>query len=385
LCFRFFEVKEYTVSRMVVIPWSRTSHVILAIVLLVVSYCGNYVRATSQPSGQPTGLPTSHPTVAPTTLFRNQISFNVTLLLHEAEASTFNAQFSTCVSSIQQTLAQTLAIHQSGVQITQSVSSYSNQIVDYNFLDTVENAALETDSVPLYSYLPATDTSRRRKLGATSGSYGSTVFIKLVSDPAEMGYTDTDAAYNAIINELRDTIKTYALTSFLRDQSYMAGCSALTAVSGITPSYVSSFYEKQVLNEATPTAAPTNKYATRRKNFAGAIAGTLLGVTAFIIVVMIFTYYKTERHVPGGFVDELFPFKVADNLREHRGIDNVRVTGSSRTPAPPESPMMSPQPMHKPTASFAPVSLNSSSSSYSLSRPSSSAAVMSALEESDTV
>jgi hypothetical protein len=243
--------------------------------------------ATNTPTGQPTGLPTSTPTLAPTSVYQPEISLNVTLLLHEVNPTLFNEDFETCTYAIQHTLAQALDIKQEDIVVkNDEMELYENQIYDYNSMNAVVSK----------EFLDGTDSVINlfggRRLSRTHGSRGITVNLALSANPHRMGFLDNDLAYFAIVNELKDTIRTHALTGFMRDQSFLAGCSSLAAMEGITPAFISNTYESTVYRSSAPTSFPTQVFAHRMRNRAGIIAGVLLGATAFILAVFAIVYTK---------------------------------------------------------------------------------------------
>ena len=247
---------------------------LLSIIALAFGY-------THSPTGQPSGVPTSRPTAFPTRYFQATISVNVTLLLHAVDAASFNSNFDTCAHTVGSSLTTMLGLEvEQGFDIYDTaVSAYENQIYDYNFL----------------GYVPSDGdltvwTSRR--LGMTQGSNGVTLHLSLTADPARLGLPDNDGAYNTVIGELKDSVVSHVLTSFIRDRATSASCAALSDLQGITVSYVSNHYAANVLRFAAPTSSPTiNSAHYRNRN--GVIAGLIVGITAFIIAAMILAKYQT--------------------------------------------------------------------------------------------
>lgn len=233
------------------------------------------------PTGQPSGVPSSRPTASPTTYYQSTISVNVTLLLHSVVASSFNTEFATCAKTAGSSVAIALGLQpEEGFQVFEtSVVGYENQIYDYNFL----------------GYSPGDGdlsiwTSRR--LGMTSGSYGVTLHMALVANPSRLGFTDSSLAYTTVMGELKDTVVSRVLTSFMRDQAVSSGCTSLQQIDGITVAYISNQYRTAVLRMAAPTSSPTVTRAHYR-NRDGVIAGLLIGITAFIVVAMVLAKYQT--------------------------------------------------------------------------------------------
>lgn len=161
-----------------------------------------------------------------------------------------------------------------GIEFT-DVEIYENQVYD-----------------PTMYGFPAVhfDAIDHRRLGQTHGSRGVQLSYRVYFVPSAIGFSDSDAAFASVQEHLVKAVERHVLTDVFRTSGLTWGCDALTLTEGTSVTYMSDFYSSIVTHSAYPTGAPTSIYASRHRNRAGVIAGVLLGVTAFVVVVMIATF-----------------------------------------------------------------------------------------------
>lgn len=199
------------------------------------------------------------------------ISFNVTHQLHEVSEALFKAEFEECKVALAGTVTGLLNLPPlEGFELN-TVFSYHNQVYDTP-LSTVAN----------------------RKLGMTHGSRGIVVIYTLNIVPTAIGFSDSNAAFEAIKAKLVKAVTRHVFTDVARTQALNWNCAALQVIEGSTLTHMSSDYLSIVTHSAFPTSSPTSLHVKRQRNRTGVIAGTVVGVTAFVIAVMVFYLKKSS-------------------------------------------------------------------------------------------
>lgn len=221
--------------------------------------------------------------------FQSILSFNVTQELREVDTDVFDANYDVCVEGLRESVTQILNIPtQEGFEFQQYFSYYKT---DFSH-----------DPLVTLPYTPPVP-DRRRKLGMTHGNVGTTVSYRVSFVPQALGFTDYDEAVSSVKSDLMDAASRGVLTSVLRSHSLGGanGCPAFTKIQGTPILYISSDYMAEVTHMAWPTSMPTEVPRVRRfKNRTGVLAGTVVGVTAFVIAVVAAVYHKKlfgfEKH-----------------------------------------------------------------------------------------
>lgn len=221
------------------------------------------------------------------------ISFNVTLLLHDVYADEFNdpAIFENCVKTVQATTVTMCdLLDEEGFTFRGEAKDYNNQVFD-----------------PQYEYTV-------RKLGQTKGSLGVVVEAELHAFPSKMGYND-DAAFEFVRLSLKRGVDQHMFISVLRDMARYWSCPAVTVAEGVSLVYISESYESVILHSSYPTSKPTIvPRVVKTLNRNGIIAGTIVGVTAFLIFVMVLAMNKSYLATLVGLSGEPHPDVAADSL-----------------------------------------------------------------------
>jgi hypothetical protein len=248
----------------------------------------------SAPTSQPTGIPTSQPTTYPTLPLEAVISINISHTFREVSATKFNKQKRKCVHALADGFAEILDLPpRESFQLHGKAVEYFNQIYDYDFLSVRENPDASTFMAlgNLSNWNNYTGSTRR--LGQTHGSVGTTLHYTLYIDTSRLGLIDTDEAYWNTKKDLLESLERHVFLDVMRVKASNTGCAALAAIEGSTITYFSNDYLSTQLHTAYPTSMPTITPRVRRPyNFDGIIAGTIVGITAFVTAGMILLHFK---------------------------------------------------------------------------------------------
>lgn len=262
------------------------------------------LQAVHSPTGQPTGVPTQQPTSFPTIPLESVISVNISHTFREVSAAKFNRQMRKCVHALADALAEILELQpRKCLLVHKKAEEYFNQIFDYDFMTIRENLhAQDFMSLKnLSGYRNYTGPQGigpvagqyRRRLGQTHGSIGSTLHYTLFIHPGHLGLTNTDEAYWNTRHDLLESLERQVFTDVVRVKAAATGCASLAAIEGSTLTYFSEFYQAAVTHSVPPTSVPTVHPRVRRAyNFAGIMSGTIVGITAFIVVGMVLLQFK---------------------------------------------------------------------------------------------
>jgi hypothetical protein len=255
-------------------------------------FAGLVYVAYSQPTSQPTGVPTQQPTSYPTLALQTTVSINITHTFREVSSVRFNRQKKRCKHALADSLAEILDLpEREGLELHGNAVEYFNQIYDYDFMSIRANPS--ATSFMSLSNLSGWTNYTGRRLGQTHGSIGSTLQYTILVDTSRLGLTDADTAYWNTRADLLESLERHVFTDVVRVKAANNGCAALAAIEGSTITYFSYDYLSTVTHSSYPTSMPSMIMRVRRPyNFDGIIAGTIVGITAFIIVGMILLQVK---------------------------------------------------------------------------------------------
>jgi hypothetical protein len=266
---------------------------------------------SNQPTGQPTGVPTQQPTSYPTTALDATISFNVTHQLHGVKADVLVAS-AVCQKALGYAVTEILGLPAEEGFLYLSAVDFSNEIFDYNYVDVKVNPAGEIDGndnfvtpglgpwhtrhktenrleagADTFNFAESPNIGLGRKLGETAGNWGVTVSYTIYASPTHFAMSDTDELYATLKAHLIKSVRRGYMTSVIISMGRRRGCSSLQTVSGTDLVFISSDYLSTVTHSAPPTSMPSSVIVSHpRRNFNGIIAGTIVGITAFIMFVM---------------------------------------------------------------------------------------------------
>lgn len=247
------------------------------------------IYAQTTPTGQPSGVPTGSPTSHPTPVFNSQLSFNVSLLLREVTATSFNAN-TKCKRAVGLSLTDSLNLRaEEGYKFRGRAVAYASNVFGFDYNTIQPNPqAMTADIQPLES----------RNLGESKGNVGSSVTLTLYALPQSMGYSqdvDLDEVFDSLTSKLKKYAERTVIAGLLRDHGRSYGCAPLVATSAVEISYITSDYLTRMVHYGVPTSQPTlNPRVEGAKNRAGVIAGCIFGVTAFIMTSMYLAYHKND-------------------------------------------------------------------------------------------
>jgi hypothetical protein len=122
-----------------------------------------------------------------------------------------------------------------------------------------------------------------------------TLFIVPTSQKYDEPYAGNDLAFAQAKEYLITSIDRNYFADVLNTQSEIWGCEALLVCDGATITYISSNYLSVVTHSAPPSSYPTLiKREDKQDFFRAIIAGTVVGISGFLLVVMLMAYYKNE-------------------------------------------------------------------------------------------
>lgn len=183
--------------------------------------------------------------------------------------------------------------------VLRDITTYHNQVYDFD--------AAQKEPFPYH-----------RKLGMTHGSRGIIATYTVNVVPQAMGFASSDEAFESVRAHLIKAVSRHVFTDVLRNQGNVWHCAALAVVEGSTVSYISSDYLSTVTHSAYPTSQPTVLRVKLYRNRTGIIAGTIVGVTAFIIAVMVASYFFKPAS-PEGTSDAAEPVQQQGAAAQHQG------------------------------------------------------------------
>lgn len=224
----------------------------------------------------------------------------MTQLFREVSAELFTEQKNWCVHALANSLSDILEIRPvEGFKLQSDPVDYFNQIFDFKSLNerpyvpipesVFADAAMSTSA----EVSAAGRVHIRRRLGQNHGSIGSTLSYTLYIRPAALGFASNDEAYFSTRNDLLESLDRGVFVDVLRVKATAVGCDALARVEGSSATFISSDYLSTVTHSSRPTSMPSQVPRVRRAyNFAGIMAGTIVGITAFIVLGMVLLQYK---------------------------------------------------------------------------------------------
>ena len=210
-------------------------------------------------------------------------------------AELFAEQKDGCVHALANSLSDILEIRPvEGFKLQSDPVDYFNQVFDFNGqIERPYVPVTNSEAVISAETLTAGRLYIRRRLGQNHGSIGSTLSYTLYIRPASLGFASNDEAYFNTRSDLLESLDRGVFVDVLRVKATAAGCDALARVEGSSATFISSDYLSTVTHSSRPTSMPSQVPRVRRAyNFAGIMAGTIVGITAFIVVGMILLQYK---------------------------------------------------------------------------------------------
>jgi hypothetical protein len=279
---------------------SSSSSIWKQLILIIALCCWvSSIQATSSPTGQPsaapTGVPTAQPTAYPTSPLQTLLAFNVTMQLREVSSTSFNSALTVCKKALREAVALTLGTHPvEGFIMNTPASAYSTEVFQYDYLDTVEDAAFAAGTDPVWDVIPP--AARQRRLGITKGNTGSSVQFTVVGSPQSLDLgDDNDVVFGTLRENFIRRVERGVFVGVLRDRARTYSCSSLSGTANAQIVFISSDYLTTGVHSAEPTSMPTRfPRVSSARNRSGVMAGVLVGFTALLLSSMAAAFYKNK-------------------------------------------------------------------------------------------